>query len=1072
MANPFIDLATRLLALYRVLWSSVLFLAISGTVWGQYCTSGGSSTFDSNCGAVVFNTINNSTLGVCATYTDFTSISTNVTIGNSYPISVTAGTCGGNYPKSVKVYIDYNGDGDFIDPGEEVFSAGPVTPTTVLPGNVLIPATAGLGSTRMRVVVHETSNLASVAPCGTFTWGETEDYTVVITPSSPNDLGVSSLVSPTSGCNLTATEPVTINVTNFGTNVQNAWTVSFSVNGVLQGTEPMTGPLASGSTVSHTFTNTANLGTPGVYTIKAWATLTGDTVPFNDTVTVPVTSIPGISAYPYIEDFEGGQGGWTSGGANNSWTFGTPAKPVINSAASGVNSWVTGGLGNTTYNTNEDSWVIGPCFDFSALGNPWISLSVWWETESSWDGSNLQYSTDFGATWNNVGAFGDPGNWYNQQNVISQPGGQGDAWCGRNLSQNGSGTWLTAAHRLDGLAGLQSVRLRITFGSDGSGQYDGFAFDDIRISEGPVVDLGADTLICGGDTLFLDAGSFATYQWSNGPQSQIDTITLGGTYAVIVTDTNGFYDFDTLTVGFSQPIVNVGPDSTICPGDTVLLDAGVHPGGSFLWSSTGTSQTEPFFTAGTHSVIVTDSVGCESTDSMTITIAIPPSLNLGPDQTVCASSPVQLNAGNGPVGTVYNWSTGATSQILVVTSPGTYAASVTTPGGCAAIDTVIINNFPSPGTNLGPDRVECGPYVLDAGAGATSYSWSTNSTAQSINLSMGGTYTVTVTNQFSCTAVDSVTITMGTPPPVNLGGNQILCNGQTITLDAGNPGANYTWSNGPTTQTIGVTAPGLYIVEVTAPSGCSARDTVNIIGSALSVNLGPTQNICGSNFVILDAGNPGNTYSWSTGATTQTISVSNPASYTVTVTDALGCDAVASTTVGQVPGINAAITAPATANLFQTLQFNDASTPTPISWEWDFGDGSPVSTVQNPAHSFVALGTFTVRLVVDDGQCRDTTTTLVEVNNYVGIGEDDFAAAFELYPNPSDGVFHLFLELFRPRDLELAVTDLSGKVLFRQVEPNAFVFKEDIDLSGIATGVYILRLSTGDKTTYKKLILR
>jgi hypothetical protein len=1072
MLNNFIVLATKLLARTRI-FTVALLLVLSGTTgWAQYCSSGATSTFDSNCGGVVFNTINNSTLGICATYTDFTSISTNVTVGNSYPISVTAGTCGGDYSKSCKVYIDYNQDQDFLDPGEEVFSAGPVTPTTVLTGNVTIPGTALLGSTRMRVVVEETSSPNNVASCGTYTWGETEDYTVVIAPSSPNDIGLTGISAPTSGCNLSANEQVSISVTNFGTNVQNAWTVSFSVNGVVQATEPMTGPLASAATVPYTFTATANLATPGTYTIQAWTTMVGDTIPFNDTITTVVTSIPGVTTYPYIEDFESGNGGWIPGGTNSSWAFGTPAKNTIIGAASGVNSYVTGGLGTGDYNSNEDSEVIGPCFDFSSLQNPWISLSVWWNSESSWDGSNLQYSTDFGVTWNNVGAFGDPGNWYNQQNVISQPGGQGDAWCGRTSSQNGSNGWLTAAHRLDGLAGLQSVRLRVTFGSDGSVQDDGFAFDDIRISEGPVVDLGSDTLICGGDTLYLDAGNFATYQWSNGPQSQVDTITTGGTFAVIVTDTNGFYDFDTIQVGFSTPIVNVGPDSTICPGDTVVLDAGVHPGGSFLWSNSGNTQTQPFTTAGTHFVTVTDSVGCETSDSMTITVAIPPSLNLGPDQTVCASQPVTLNAGTGPVGTVYNWNTGATSQILVVTSPGTYAASVTTPGGCAAIDTIVVNNFPSPGANLGPDRVECGPYTLDAGAGGTSYLWSNNSTSQTVNLNMGGTYSVTVTNQFSCTGVDSVTISMGTPPPVNLGANQTLCNGQSITLNAGNPGSTYNWSNGATTQTISVTTPGLYIVEVTAPSGCAGSDTVNIAGSALSVNLGQPQDICGNGFVILDAGNPGNNYSWNTGATTQTISVSTPGSYSVTVTDPAGCDAVASTNVGQLPGITAGINSPATANLFQNIQFNDASSPTPSSWEWDFGDGSPVSTQQNPTHTFVSLGTFTVRLIADDGQCRDTTTTQVEVNNYVGVGEEDFAAAMELYPNPSDGVFHLYLELFRPRDLEIAVTDLSGKVMFQKNERNAFVYKGDIDLSGIARGVYILRLSTGDRTTYKKLVLK
>jgi hypothetical protein len=1054
-----------------LLWG-LLFFALAGTSQAQYCASGATSNYDSNCGAVVFNTINNNTAGICAMYSNFTSISTSLTIGNSYPISVTVGTCGGNYTRHGKVYIDYNGNSNFTDPGEEVFTFGPAATNITFNGSVTVPPTAIIGSTRMRVVVVETGSLASVAPCGTYTWGETEDYTVVIAPSAPNDMGVSAISSPTSGCNLSAAEQVTVNVTNFGTNAQTAWTVSYNVNGGAAVTEPMTGSLASGATVSHTFAATANLGTAGTYNIKAWSNLLADTIPQNDTSAISVTAIPGVSAYPYIEDFESGNGGWIPGGTSSSWALGLPAKNTINSAASGANSYVTGGLGTTPYNNNEDSYVLGPCYDFSSLQNPWISLSVWWNSESSWDGSNLQYSTDFGLTWNNVGAFGDPGNWYNFQGIISQPGGQGDGWCGRNTSQNGSGGWLNAAHRLDGLAGLQSVRLRITFGSDGSVNDDGFAFDDIRIAEGPVVDIGPDTLLCGGNSLVLDAGPFTSFQWSNGPQTQLDTITTGGTYAVLVYDSLGFYDFDTIVVAFSFPNVNVGPDSTICPGDTVFLDAGTHPNGTYAWSNSGNSQIEPFFTAGTHYVTVTDSVGCESSDSMNIVLSIPPSLNLGPDQIVCASAAVTLNAGTGPTGTVYQWSSGATTQILIVNSPGTYTASVTTPGGCAAIDTVVIQNYPAPGTNLGQNRTECGPYTLNAGSGGSTYQWSNSANTQSINLNTGGTYSVTVTNQFNCSVSDTVTITMGTPPTVNLGPNQVLCNGQSITLNAGNPGATYVWSNGPTTQQVTITSPGLYIAEVTSANGCKGRDTINIAGSNLSVNLGANQSICGNNPVILNAGNPGQVFNWSTGASTQTVSVSTPGSYSVTVTDGLGCQALATTTVAQVPGITAGITNPATANVFQTVQMTDASAPAPVTWQWDFGDGTPFSAAQNPTHVYAALGIYTITLIVDDGQCRDTTTSTINVNNYVGVGEGDFAAAFELYPNPSTGIYNLYLELFKPQTLEMEVTDLSGKVLYQQKENNAFVYKGEIDLSTFAKGIYILRLTAGNQITFKKLVLQ
>lgn len=1049
-----------------------LVLVFGGSLQAQtYCASNATSTFDSNLGIFVFNTINNNTVGVCATYTDFTNLSTIVSIGNSYNIEVTPGTCGGNYTKYSKTYIDWNQNGVFTDPGEEVFTTGPNSPQQTFTGSVTVPATALVGSTRLRCVVEETGTLGGVNPCGTYTWGETEDYTVIVAPSVPDDLGITSIISPNSGCNLDS-EMVTVTVTNFGTNSQSNWFVGYRVNNGPVVTEPMSGTLATGQSVNHTFGVPAVLSPAGTYNIEAWTSLVADTIPFNDTNAISVTAIPGVSTYPYYENFEGGNGGWLPGGSNSSWALGTPNKTTITGAASGTQAYVTGGVGTTPYNSNEDSEVLGPCFDFSSLQNPWISLSIWWHSENSWDGSNLQASTDFGNTWVTIGQAFDPGNWYNNATIISNPGGDGNGWCGGAFnSGTGSNGWVTAAHRLDGLAGQQSVRLRITFGSDGSVQDDGVAFDDIRISEGPVVNLGADTLLCFGDTIFVDAGSgFSGYAWNSGSQSQVDTITQGTILAVQVTDSNGFFDFDTIVISMSAPQVDLGPDSTICPGDTLILRADSST--SYLWHDSTTADTFIAVHTGLYHVTLTDSVGCNVSDSIYVSLAIPPSLDLGADTTVCAGDAVVLDGGTSPDSTQYQWNTGATSQILVVSTGGTYIASVTTPGGCTAVDTVVVNNFPSPGVSLGADRVECGTYVLDAGAGATQYAWSNNMATQTITLSQAGTYSVTVTNQFGCTHADTVTITMGTIPPVNLGLDQILCNGQSTTLDAGNPGATYFWSTGATTQTINVTTPAVYFVSVTDPTGCSALDSVTIDGSLLSVDLGPDLTICGNGGVILDAGNPGNLYSWSDNSTTQSIFVSTPGIYSVTVTDPLGCDAIDDINVAQVPGINAAINSPGSASLGQPVQFNDATTPSANFWIWDFGDGTPVVNQQNPTHSYAALGVYTVTLISSDGTCRDTTTTTVEISNIIGIEEELGASSFELYPNPSDGVFHIAFELYQRKDVSVEVLDLSGKILLRKAGGTTQVFREEIDLGNFSSGLYILRIKAGENASYQKLILQ
>ena len=191
-----------------------------------------------------------------------------------------------------------------------------------------------------------------------------------------------------------------------------------------------------------------------------------------------------ITTYPYSEDFEAGAGGWVAtNGANGTWALGAPTANVINSAASGANAWATNLSGN--YNNNDNSFVQSPVFDLSSLTAPSIQFSVWWNSEFSWDGMVLQSSINGGTTWQNVGAFGDPNNWYNDNSINGAPGGQPAAtaqgWTGRVSSNNGSNGWRLARHALTGLAGQSNVVFRFAFGSDGSVQDNGVAFDLVSV---------------------------------------------------------------------------------------------------------------------------------------------------------------------------------------------------------------------------------------------------------------------------------------------------------------------------------------------------------------------------------------------------------------------------------------------------------------------------------------------------------------------------------------------------------------------------------------------------------------
>lgn len=163
-----------------------------------YCTSTATSNFDEEILNVTLNTLNNSsTCGVAAPgpgstaslYSNYTTLTpTILSPGVVYPLSVEIGTCNGSYTNCTKVWIDFNQNGLFTDAGENVYSspASSVGPHFEL-GNITIPAGAISGNTMMRVVNIETWDPANINPCGTYTWGETEDYLVNISapPTCP-----------------------------------------------------------------------------------------------------------------------------------------------------------------------------------------------------------------------------------------------------------------------------------------------------------------------------------------------------------------------------------------------------------------------------------------------------------------------------------------------------------------------------------------------------------------------------------------------------------------------------------------------------------------------------------------------------------------------------------------------------------------------------------------------------------------------------------------------------------------------------------------------------------------------
>jgi hypothetical protein len=162
---------------------ALIFLNLLNTQAQTYCTAYATSSADTRIDRVILNTIDENNTTGCQTYTDNTHISTTLLAGTQYSISVKYGSCGGPYTIYGKAWIDYNHDGDFDDTGEEIvtFPSGNNYNTHAV--NFTVPTNLTyIGNTRLRVTIREGG---TPTPCGTYTWGETEDYTVNLISQVP-----------------------------------------------------------------------------------------------------------------------------------------------------------------------------------------------------------------------------------------------------------------------------------------------------------------------------------------------------------------------------------------------------------------------------------------------------------------------------------------------------------------------------------------------------------------------------------------------------------------------------------------------------------------------------------------------------------------------------------------------------------------------------------------------------------------------------------------------------------------------------------------------------------------------
>lgn len=355
----------------------------------------------------------------------------------------------------------------------------------------------------------------------------------------------------------------------------------------------------------------------------------------------------------------------------------------------------------------------------------------------------------------------------------------------------------------------------------------------VDLSPAVVVSLGGDTTLCFGDFYVLDPGNnFTSYLWQDGSTEPFLPIVSPGVYWVEVTDTYGCTGADTVSINFvPTPEVDLGNDTTICTGSTITLDPG-NQYISYLWQDNSTLPFYMAFTTGYYSVTVTNIYDCPASDEIFVEVTSP-DIDLGPDTILCIGDTMLLDPGQGY--SSYLWQDNTTQTLYPVIDEGIYTVLVTDTYDCISMDTVTIEGLAKPVADLGQDKALCEgeTVLLETIQGPFEYSWNGEPGDHTLEVSLGGTYTVEVSN--ICGAItDQVEVIEYPVPEIYLGQDQVMFEGDVIELDAGEGFDNYVWQDGSGEQYFIITESNYntndpyYYVEVT-DGPCKNSDTTRII---------------------------------------------------------------------------------------------------------------------------------------------------------------------------------------------------------------------------------------------------
>ncbi|MFT4753177.1 MAG: hypothetical protein ACI85Q_000715 [Salibacteraceae bacterium] len=582
------------------------------------------------------------------------------------------------------------------------------------------------------------------------------------------------------------------------------------------------------------------------------------------------------------------------------------------------------------------------------------------------------------------------------------------------------------------------------------------------------------------------------YSWSNGDMSANASALPAGSHMLTVMDALGC--MQTTSVIISQPnqlsgaFVNAMDVS--CNGGNdgsvgMLNSGGIAPY-SLSWNNGSTGNNISGLSAGFVAVTITDANNCMMMDS--VSIAEPSALT----STASVVSDVLCNGGNtgvasisaagGTLPFVYAWSNGAGGSSASSLTAGSYSVTVSDGNNCQSTSSVSVTEPTMLMSTVSGTDISCfgstdGTVSSMTSGGTSPYSqvWSNGSTLASQSSVMMGSYSVVISDANGCTTMGTASVAEPVAVVVDLGGNGILCDGESMVLDAGTGFSTYSWTSGNANQmdTLMASVLGAGIsqvgVMVTDGNGCMGSDSVEItVSNPVTTTITGNPELCAYENGVLDAGPGFASYQWDNTSSSQSINVSASSFsagtqvFSVIVADVNGCEGTASHSMEIHPEVIVALPA-------DTVIWKDST----VTIMADSGYGSYFWNTGAFTQSIEVSSAGTYQVTVTDPSTGCEGSDQMVVDFVLGI-PNAMNAQLKLYPNPAVDFINLEFNNFTTQGtVQVEILSITGQLVRTiPVDVSGVSGTQQMDVSNLAVGTYMVTFQYEGQRIVKKFTIK